>query len=89
MPGSLLSPHILYLQNSGLYMYNPANASPGTSFHFHRGRDQEIYEACTAEHGDSSLIRIPAISFTKSQNMKQGRFGDYAGMPVTELIGVQ
>jgi hypothetical protein len=36
MPGSLLSPHILYLQNSGLYMYNPANASPGTSSHFHK-----------------------------------------------------
>ncbi len=45
----------------------------------------------TGEHGDSDsgLIRMPARSFTKPQNIKQGRFGDYAGMRVTELIRVQ
>jgi hypothetical protein len=43
----------------------------------------------TGEHGDSGLIRIQATSFTKPQNMKQGRFGDYAGMRVTEIIRVQ
>ncbi len=41
------------------------------------------------EHGGSGLIRISARSFTKPQNMKQGRFGGYAGMRVTELTGVQ
>jgi hypothetical protein len=78
-------PSILYLQNSGLSMYNPANASPGTSFHFHKDVIRRFTGLYTGEHGDSGLIRIPARSFTKPQNMKQGRFGDYAGMRMTEL----